>query len=126
GTMRDLEPEGSGGSAKPNSVTGSKVRQFFGKLTTDGILLLKSGDQKLAQWSFTVVPDKPPVIRFADEPKRAVNGALELAYEIEDDYGAASAEAEIALQEAPAADARPLYAAPDLPLTLPRRDAKGP
>ena len=126
GTMRDLEPEGSGGSAKPNSVTGSKVRQFFGKLTTDGILSLKSGDQKLAQWSFTVVPDKPPVIRFADEPKRAVNGALELAYEIEDDYGAASAEAEIALQEAPAADARPLYAAPDLPLTLPRRDAKGP
>ena len=77
-------------------------------------------------WSFAVTPDHPPVIRFSGEPKRAANGALELAYEIEDDYGAASAEAEFALGEAPASNARPLYKAPEMKLTLPRRDAKGP
>jgi uncharacterized protein (TIGR02302 family) len=66
------------------------------------------------------------VIRFSGEPKRAANGALELAYEVEDDYGAATAEAEFALDEAPAGNARPLYKAPEMKLTLPRRDAKGP
>ena len=73
-----------------------------------------------------MTPDNPPVIRFSGEPKRAVNGALELAYEVEDDYGAAEAEAEFALEEQPAADAHPLYEAPEMKLTLPRRDAKGP
>ena len=73
-------------------------RQFAGKLTADGMLSLKSGDSELKAWAFAVTPDKPPVIRFSGEPKRAVNGALELTYEIEDDYGAASAEAEFALE----------------------------
>ena len=57
-----------------------------------------------------MIPDKPPVIRFSGEPKRAVNGTLELHYEIEDDYGAASAATEFALAEPPAKDAHPLYA----------------
>jgi uncharacterized protein (TIGR02302 family) len=128
GAMRDLTPEGAGeaADAKPAAGGRSTVRQFFAKLTVDGVLSLKSGEQELAQWVFSVIPDQPPVIRFADEPKRAVNGALELAYEIEDDYGAASAEAVIELGEPPAGDARPLYAAPEMPLTLPRRDAKEP
>ncbi len=39
-----------------------------------------------------MTPDHPPVIRFSGEPKRAVNGALELAYEVEDDYGATEAD----------------------------------
>ena len=128
GATRDMAPEGAAGDpAKPAPATGiSTVRQFLGKLTTDGTLSLKSGGQELATWSFAVTPDKPPVIRFSGEPQRAVNGALELAYEIEDDYGAATAEAEFALEEAPASDARPLYKAPEMKLTLPRRDAKGP
>ena len=44
--------------------------------------------------------DHPPVIRFSGDPKRAVNGALELTYEVEDDYGATEAVAEFALEEA--------------------------
>ena len=34
-----------------------------------------------ASWAFAVIPDKPPVIKFSGEPKRAVNGALELNYD---------------------------------------------
>ena len=72
-----------------------------------------------------MIADKPPVIRFSGEPKQAVNGTLELNYEIEDDYGAASATTEFALEQPPAKDAYPLYKAPEMPLALPRRGAGG-
>lgn len=102
-------------------------RQFEGKLTADGVLALRageSGEQEVRSWAFAVIPDKPPVIRFSDEPKRAVNGAFELHYEIEDDYGAASAKADFALEEAPPANARPLYGPPEMPLSVPRRGGR--
>ena len=131
GNLREIEPQGAPESANadpatpaPTGVAG--VRQFAGKLTTDGTLSLKSGDRELSAWAFAVTPDHPPVIRFSDEPKRAVNGALELTYEVEDDYGATEAVAEFALEEPPAKDAHPLYEAPEMKLSLPRRDAKGP
>ena len=131
GNLREIEPQGAPEGANadpaapaPTGVAG--VRQFAGKLTTDGTLSLKSGDRELSAWTFAVTPDHPPVIRFSGEPKRAVNGALELAYEVEDDYGATEAVAEFALEEPPAKDAHPLYEAPEMKLSLPRRDAKGP
>jgi uncharacterized protein (TIGR02302 family) len=105
--------------AADNVNTGAK--QFAAKLSGDGVLALRSGEEELESWAFAVTPDKAPVIRFADEPKRAVNGAFELTYEIEDDYGAASAKAEFALTEKPAEGARPLYKAPEMPLAIPRR-----
>ena len=107
GAMRDIEPEGGKadrGMAAPTQR--ATVRQFAGKLTADGTLTLKSGEQDLSAGRSRSIPDKPPVIRFADEPKRAVNGALELNYEIDDDYGAASAKADFALADAAAAAMR--------------------
>src|SRR5690606_35065253 len=82
------------------------------------------GDEQQLGWTFQVVPDHAPVIRFAEEPGRAVNGTLDLRYEIEDDYGAVSAMAEFVQADDTAADARPLYPAPDMALTLPRRDGR--
>ncbi|MFI0845169.1 TIGR02302 family protein [Mesorhizobium sp. IMUNJ 23232] len=130
GTVRDVALADTATPA-PASDTPSALnipaapRQFEGKLTADGVLALRAGDgeQEVRSWTFAVVPDKPPVIRFSDEPKRAVNGAFELRYEIEDDYGAASAKADFALEETPAADARPLYGPPEMPLSVPRRGA---
>ena len=110
-------------TAQP-ATRGSTARQFAGTLEADGLLALRSGDAELRRWAFNVTPDKAPVIRFADDPKRAVNGALELAYEIEDDYGASSARAEFGQAEETAPDARPLYQAPEMPLTLPRRNGR--
>ena len=136
GTTQDIEPQGVPGStngesanadpAIPAPTGAARVRQFSSKLTGDGTLQLKSGDRELSTWSFAVTPDHPPAIRFSGEPKRAVNGALELAYEVEDDYGATEATADFALEERPAADAHPLYGKPEMTLSLPRRDAKGP
>ena len=100
------------------------ARQFAATLSADGMMALRAGEDELRRWIFAVTPDTPPVIRFADEPKRAVNGALELAYEVEDDYGAASAYAAFEQAEDAAPDARPLYEAPEMKLTLPRRNGR--
>ncbi|WP_292088347.1 DUF4175 family protein, partial [Mesorhizobium sp.] len=128
GNDRAIEPVAPKGAtpaaAQPGSPAGLKVRQFSGKLNNNGTLRLKTGEDDLGHWAFAIIPDKPPTIRFVGEPKRAVNGAIELNYQIDDDYGAASAKAVLELSEPPAANAHPLYGPPDMPLTLPRRGGK--
>ncbi|TIP09954.1 TIGR02302 family protein [Mesorhizobium sp.] len=128
GNARTIEPTGQQADttkAAATPATPSTVRQFTGKLTANGTLTLKSGDDELGQWAFAVIPDKPPQIRFVGEPKRAANGTFELNYQIEDDYGAATAKADFALADPPAPNAHPLYGPPEMPLSLPRRGAKG-
>ncbi|TGV75242.1 DUF4175 family protein, partial [Mesorhizobium sp. M00.F.Ca.ET.158.01.1.1] len=86
GNARAIDPASpqAAATAKPAaSPAPSKVRQFTGKLTGDGMLTLKSGDDQLGRWAFAVIPDKPPQIRFVGEPKRAANGAFELNYQID-------------------------------------------
>jgi len=128
GSARTIDPASpqAATTAKPAATPAapSKVRQFTGKLTEDGTLTLKSGDDQLGRWAFAVIPDMPPQIRFIGEPKRAANGALELNYQIDDDYGAATAKAVFALADPQAPGARPLYGPPEMPLTLPRRGGK--
>jgi len=72
---------------------------------------------------FQLTPDKPPTIAFSKEPNRAVNGALEIAFEAGDDYGVTEARAEI-LPVEPDPAAIPLFAPPDYRLDLPGGDAK--
>ncbi len=116
-----IEPEGASQSETLSSA--ATARRFASTLAGDGKLILKRDGQEIESWLFSVTPDNPPAIRFAEDPGRAVNGALELVYEIEDDYGAAEAQA-LFRQAWQATDARPLYEAPDLSLSLPRRDGK--
>ena len=125
GNARAIDPTVPKGTTPAAGQTAPKVRQFTGKLNTDGTLTLKSGEDALGHWAFAIIPDKPPTIRFVGEPKRAVNGSIELNYQIDDDYGAASAKAVFELQDPPPAGAHPLYGPPDMPLTLPRRGGKG-
>ena len=126
GTERVIDPAAAGekDANTASAAPGMAVRQFAGKLSTDGVLTLKSGEQALGRWAFAVIPDKAPQIRFDGDPKQALNGTLELNYRLDDDYGGASAKAEFALAEDQAPNARPLYGAPDMPLSLPRRGAK--
>lgn len=112
-------------AAAPAEAKAAAIRQFAGKLDADGRLALNSGGRELRHWAFSITPDRPPTIRFLEEPKQAANGALELNYEILDDYGAASAKAEFELADPQAPNAHPLYAAPELPLSLPRRGGDG-
>lgn len=126
GNARVIDPAAPQAAAKPaaSPAPPSKVRQFTSKLTGDGTLTLTSGEDQLGRWAFAVISDKPPQIRFVGEPKRAANGAFELNYQIDDDYGAATAKAVFALADPQPPNARPLYGAPEMPLTLPRRGGK--
>ncbi|RUX90107.1 TIGR02302 family protein, partial [Mesorhizobium sp. M7D.F.Ca.US.004.01.2.1] len=127
GNSRAIDPAGPQAAAAkpaPTPATPSKVRQFTGKLTGDGTLTLTSGEDQLGRWAFAVISDKPPQIRFVGEPKRAANGAFELNYQIDDDYGAATAKAVFTLADPQAPNAHPLYSPPEMPLSLPRRGGK--
>nr|WP_245411744.1 TIGR02302 family protein [Phyllobacterium leguminum] len=101
--------------------TTENARNFQFPLKQATEVSLSGGD---AKWSFTIIPDKPPMIRFIKEPGRALNGTLELAYSIDDDHGATKGHAEIIEAERPATNARPLFHAPEVPLVLPRRGTK--
>lgn len=74
-------------------------------------------------WTFDVIPDQPPEIAFDKQPRRAVNGALEIPFKGKDDYGIREAQALIEPVDAPEADATPLYPLPTFPLDLPRRSS---
>ncbi|RWC28983.1 MAG: TIGR02302 family protein [Mesorhizobium sp.] len=129
GNSRAIDPAGpqaAAATAKPvaSAAPPSKVRQFTGKLTGDGMLTLTSGEDQLGRWAFSIITDKPPQIRFVGEPKRAANGAFELNYQIDDDYGSATAKAVFTLADPQAPNARPLYGPPEMPLSLPRRGGK--
>ncbi|PTE08750.1 TIGR02302 family protein [Mesorhizobium helmanticense] len=124
GNAHAIDPQAATAKPPANPAPPSAVRQFTGKLTANGTLTLKSADDELGRWAFAVIPDKPPQIRFVGEPKRAANGAFELNYQIDDDYGAASAKASFALADPQAPNARPLYGPPEMPLALPRRGGK--
>ncbi len=124
GERRDVQPVSVSNPQKdPNeqaAVDGS--RNFRYDLQEDETLVL-SGTQ--AHWKFVVTPDNPPKIRFTKEPAHALNGTLQLSYQIEDDYAPAKAEAHIvSLNNDEDEEAAPLYDAPELPLVLPRRGVK--
>ena len=62
------------------------------------------------------IPDRPPTIDFVDVPSSRGRSGLRLGYDVEDDWGVASATARIVPAET---GGRPLYEPPSLPLTLP-------
>jgi uncharacterized protein (TIGR02302 family) len=80
------------------------------------------------QWKFTAIPDRAPTIALAKDPERQARGSLQMSYKIEDDYGVTEAQAHFAARPADAskrtpekgaAEARPLFAAPQFALVLP-------
>lgn len=112
---RPIEPE------EADAVSGAL--RFAHVLTGDGTVSLAEGSQVLSNWQFRIIRDEPPVISFAEEPRRAANGALELSYRVQDDNGIAKAETHFRLPDEDAY-ARPLYEAPEMPLSLPRRSSE--
>ncbi len=99
----------------------STPRNFEMAIATDRTVSLFVDGRASSEWTFSIIPDQPPSIRFTKDPSSAANGTMEVSYELKDDYGAVSASAQIEQATAAEKDARPLYDAPDLPLALPRR-----
>jgi uncharacterized protein (TIGR02302 family) len=114
-------PANEQGAAEDTAAARSKPRNFEIPLKADSIVTLDDDGTARSVWSFSVIPDQPPSIRFTKDPSSAANGTMEVFYELKDDYGASNAVAKIEQAEASDKNARPLYNAPDLPLALPRR-----
>ncbi len=89
-------------------------------LDRSGAVAVETRFRTLGSWSFDVVPDTVPVIAFDGEPRSARNGALEIGFTVEDDYGAPQGQATIEPVDV-AADARPLIEPPSINLAMPRR-----
>lgn len=101
---------------QPGTPMAARAHEF--KLEESGSLQI--GDR---QWQINVTTDQPPQIAFDGEPRRAANGALEIAFKATDDYGLQAARAEISLVDA-TPGATPLYPPPEYKLDLPRHNAK--
>ncbi|MFM2279574.1 MAG: hypothetical protein RLZZ444_1805 [Pseudomonadota bacterium] len=103
---------------EPQSNSADRAASFRFKLVANGTINIDG-----LAYGFDLIEDRPPSIAFSKEPSRAVNGALEIAFEIKDDYGVGEASAEIA----PVANddkAIPLFDPPTFRLDLPGSDGK--
>jgi uncharacterized protein (TIGR02302 family) len=106
---------------------GTEERRYLiseqGEVTLSGI-----GDS--VTWKFVAVPDRAPTIALTKDPEPQARGSLMLNYKVEDDYGVSEARAIFTLKPqqfdnfggtaAGFKAQRPLFEAPDMPLTLPQ------
>jgi uncharacterized protein (TIGR02302 family) len=132
----DVVSETAAGDETPAEVTESTARQTDNdagtpiehqiKLSEPAKVIVRRGDSEFAAWEFDVEPDSPPVIALAGSPEPTASAALKLTYSIEDDYGVIAAEAafEPIAEATRETEVRPLYAAPDFPLSLPQLRAR--
>ena len=112
-------PEKKDAAARPAATDDtSQSRTYKLKLIADGTIAAGA-----KEYAFALIPDTAPEISFVREPGRALNGALELAFQVKDDYGVTEARAEILPAEADAG-ATPLFDPPKFPLDLPGSDGK--
>lgn len=102
----------------------SAQTEFVHALDQSGAIELRSRGRAVAQWRIDVIADEPPQIRFTQPPSAALSGSLQLAYEVEDDYGVTGAEVDIKTLVETEPGARPLVGAPEAALPLPRQRAK--
>ena len=74
---------------------------FTADLNIDRPLIIKlmDGSAELATWPFTPIPDEPPKIKFAEDPKADANGNLAVKWQASDDYGVKGISSEISLAD---------------------------
>lgn len=120
--LAPTEPEAapSPTSQRPESAATADARGYRMDAMRSGTLAVSGARDGDRAWRLAVEPDQAPEITFTEDPRRAVNGALEVAFTASDDYGIERAFAEIAPVDA-AEGARPLYEAPEYRLNLSRR-----
>jgi len=121
GGVEDAPPDARAGSPHAALPAGSEERRFL--IKGDGSAVLHGVGSGDLAWTFTAIPDRAPTIALIKDPERQARGSLRLDYKMDDDYGVVEAHADFALKddEAPAGvPMRPLFKAPEFPLTLPQ------
>ncbi len=136
-----LEVTANGGisedASKEQTPRGTNEKHFT--IAADGSVHVRApSNQPL--WRFAAIPDRPPTISLAKDPKRQAGGALQLSYKLEDDYGVTAAQAHFAMRamdgdqgaaekgapDRSAQPPRPLFQPPQFALSLPNaRTRKG-
>jgi uncharacterized protein (TIGR02302 family) len=115
GGIEDAPPD-----ANASLPAGTEERRFIVK--EDGSATLRGVGKGDAVWQFKAIPDNAPTIALVKDPERQARGSIRLDYKMEDDYGVTEAKATFAIKdETPAGkERRPLFKAPEYPLTLPQ------
>lgn len=105
-------------TAAAKAPQGTSERHYT--ITGDGSVRVRAPSDQ-PEWRFAAIPDQPPTISLAKEPKRLARGALQLSYKLHDDYGVTEAQAQIAVRPSAgqSQNARPLFKPPQFPLVLP-------
>ncbi|MEM9356090.1 MAG: TIGR02302 family protein [Pseudomonadota bacterium] len=85
------EPVGEEDEA--GQATVNQVKGVIG-LGVSGVRVTANG-APLASWSFSVVADQAPTVKFTKDIEKSRRGSMKLFYAITDDYGIATAEAKI-------------------------------
>jgi uncharacterized protein (TIGR02302 family) len=104
----------TGGSGTPNlSLDGHSepfraldATSFQGEreLTQGGQLSVRRNSRELAAWNLTVIADQPPTAAWAEPPGQAPRSQqLRLPWQVSDDYGVVTLQAELRLTERPKA-----------------------
>ncbi len=93
-------------------------------LASDSRVVVTMNGGTAAEWTIRVTPDAPPKVTFAKPPSEAQSGALQLAYNVSDDYGVVSGHVEIVPVDETLEGENVLVPAPDVPLVLPRSAAR--
>jgi uncharacterized protein (TIGR02302 family) len=117
GTKGGLEAAKTPPSPLPQGV---EERRYV--INADGSATVQGGGRDLA-WTFTAIPDRPPLVELTRDPERLARGALRLDYRLEDDYGVIGGDATFApkpSEQPQNASPRPLYEAPKFNLSLPQ------
>ena len=71
-------------------------------LTRGGLLAVKRDGGALASWTLTVVADQPPAVAWAGTPGRPASGQqTRLPWQVSDDYGVTTLQAELRLRDRP-------------------------
>ena len=115
--------QNGGGPQELTALSGeaaAAVSAMEGVVTIDGPMAVevRQNGETVDGWRFVADADLPPTARFTEAPQNTQRNAFELRYELDDDYGIASAEAVARPVEAPLAR-RPLVEDPTFALTLP-------
>jgi uncharacterized protein (TIGR02302 family) len=114
----------SGGSTAPSLSLNDRTGPFSSldhssfqadwDLTRGGHLTVTRDGGTLAAWTLTVVADQPPTVAWGDNPGRSPSGQeTRLPWQVADDYGVSSLQAELRLRDRP--DAPPLTVTVPLP-----------
>lgn len=86
---------GSGATSHEFEAVDATFSRILRKIEQGGALTVTLGDEKLAEWQVTLIPDTPPTIGLADKPGTTPAAALRLSYVGSDDYGVTEARVEI-------------------------------